>query len=309
MPHGIVPRASVMEKSENIVGMGLLERTRSFGRMIRFSHSIFALPFALVALLVVLDQHPVVFSTLDLLLLLVCMVSARTAAMGFNRIVDRDVDARNPRTQGRELPSGAVGLREAWIFTITAAVVFVVASFGINLLCGILSIPLLALLLGYSLTKRYTWGSHFVLGLCLGAAPIGVWFALTGSFDWAPILLGAGVTFWTAGFDVYYSLQDEEFDREYGLRSIPARFGGRRSIVLVRVIHLIAALCFVGFGIVAGMGLPFWIGLTFVLAILVWEAWLLRRGDLSKIDLAFFNLNGYVSILFAAATAIDLWLL
>ena len=298
-----------MEKSENIAEMSFLERTRSFGRMIRFSHSIFALPFAFVSLAVVLDQHAVVLTPLDVLLLLVCMVSARTAAMGFNRIVDREVDARNPRTQGRELPSGVVGVREATVFTVIAALVFIAASFGINFLCGILSIPLLALLLGYSLTKRYTWGSHFVLGLCLGAAPIGVWFALTGSFDWSPILLGAGVTLWTAGFDVYYSLQDEEFDRLNGLRSIPARFGTRRSILIVRLIHTLAALCFVGFGLAAGMGLPFWIGLALVVAILVWEGWLLRRGDLSKIDLAFFNLNGYVSILFAAATAIDLWLL
>jgi 4-hydroxybenzoate polyprenyltransferase len=229
--------------------------------------------------------------------------------MGFNRIVDREVDARNPRTKGRELPSGVVGLREAWIFTIFAAVVFVVASFGINFLCGALSVPLLALLLGYSLTKRYTWSSHFVLGLCLGAAPIGVWFALTGSFDWAPILLGAGVTFWTAGFDVYYSLQDEEFDRQNGLRSIPARFGNFRSILLVRVIHAFASLFFVAFGLAAGMGIPFWTGLALVVGILVWEGWILRKGDLSKIDLAFFSLNGYVSILFAVATVIDLWIL
>lgn len=298
-----------MEKSEQIIGTGLLERTRSFGRMIRFTHSIFALPFAVVALLVVMEHHAIELTMTDLLLLLVCMVSARTAAMGFNRIVDRDVDAENPRTSGRELPSGVVGLREAVTFTSIAALAFIAASFGINTLCGILSIPLLALLLGYSLTKRYTWGSHFVLGLCLGAAPIGVWFALTGSFDWTPILLGAGVTFWTAGFDVYYSLQDEAFDRERGLRSIPARFGQHRSIRLVRLIHLVATLCFVGFGLAAGMGLPFWIGLAGVVGILVWEAWLLRDGDLSKIDLAFFNLNGYVSILFAVATAVDLWLI
>lgn len=276
--------------------------------MIKFSHSVFALPFALVSLIVVTRTHAIDLSMVDILLLLVAMVGARTAAMGFNRIIDRHVDARNPRTAGRELPSGAVGIREAWIFTVGASLLFIAAAFGINTLCGILSIPLLALLLGYSLTKRFTWTSHFVLGLCLGAAPIGVWFALTGTFAWAPILLGAGVTFWTAGFDVYYSLQDETFDREQGLRSIPARFGAARSILLVRVIHLIATAAFIGFGLAAGLGMFFWVGLGLVIAILVYEAWLLRKGDLTKIDLAFFNLNGYVSILFAIATALDLWI-
>ncbi len=279
-----------------------------FGRMIKFSHSIFALPFALVSLMIVTQRHAIDLTMVDILLLLVSMVSARTAAMGFNRIIDRHVDSRNPRTAARELPSGQVGITEARIFTVTASAVFIGAAFGINTLCGVLSVPLLALLLGYSLTKRFTWASHFVLGLCLGAAPIGVWFALTGTFAWAPLLLGAGVTFWTAGFDVYYSLQDETFDREHGLRSIPARFGSARSILLVRGIHLIATGAFVGFGIAAGLGLLFWIGLLLVIAILVYEAWLLRNGDLTKIDLAFFNLNGYVSILFAIATALDIWL-
>ena len=280
----------------------------SFGRMIKFSHSVFALPFALVSLLVVLEAYTIEISAVDALLLLAAMISARTAAMGFNRIVDRDVDAENPRTKERELPSGTVRVTEALWFTVAASVAFIVSSFGINTLCGVLSFPLLALLLGYSLTKRFTWGAHFVLGLCLGAAPIGVWFALTGSFDWVPILLGFGVTFWTAGFDVYYSLQDEKFDRERGLRSIPARFGKDRSILMVRVIHLLATAGFIGFGIAAQLGLFFWIGLVSVVAILVYEAWLLRNGDLERIDLAFFNLNGYVSVLFAVATACELWL-
>lgn len=287
---------------------GIVERTKTFGRMIKFSHSVFALPFAVVSGIVVVTSHNITLTWLDALLLLVCMVSARTAAMGFNRIVDRKIDGENPRTQNRELPSGKIGAREAWMFTGTATVVFIAASFGINTLCGILAFPLLALLYGYSLVKRYTWGVHFVLGACLGAAPIGVWFALTGSFDWAPILLGLGVTLWTAGFDIYYSLQDEEFDRTQGLKSVPARFGARRSIVIVRFIHLLAVAAYLGFGFVAGMSIPFWIGLAGIASILAYEAWLLRNGDLSKIDLAFFNLNGYVSLLFAAAVAVDVWI-
>lgn len=285
--------------------MSILQRTATFGRMIKFSHSIFALPFALVAGLIAYKSELVTITPVDILLLLVCMVSARTAAMGFNRVADREIDAINPRTKNREIPSGTVSTGEARIFTAIACGIFIAASFGVNLLCGVLSIPLLGLLLGYSLTKRYTIAAHFVLGLCLGAAPVGVWFALTGTFSWAPILLCLGVAFWTAGFDIYYSCQDESFDRSQGLRSVPARFGALRSIRLVRAVHAVAVIFYLLFGVAAGMGIAFYIGVAAVASILVCEAWLLRNGDLSRIDLAFFNLNGYVSILFAVATLID----
>jgi 4-hydroxybenzoate polyprenyltransferase len=285
--------------------MSVLERTATFGRMIKFSHSVFALPFAFVSGLIAYRTGQVTITWVDVLLLLVCMVSARTAAMGFNRLADRDIDAVNPRTKNREIPAGKVSIAEAKAFTALACVVFVAASFAVNTLCGVLSVPLLGLLLGYSLTKRYTVAAHFVLGLCLGAAPVGVWFALTGTFAWAPIALCLGVTLWTAGFDIYYSCQDEEFDRANSLKSVPARLGALRSIVLVRPIHALAVLFYTLFGLFAGMGPVFYVGVAAVAAILVYEAWILRRGDLSRIDLAFFNLNGYVSILFAAATLVD----
>ncbi len=288
------------------IRQGFFDRAYTFGRMIKFSHSIFALPFALVSGIVVVSMEQVQLTWLDVLLLLLCMVSARTAAIGFNRIADRGIDAENPRTKNRELPSGTIQTREAWLFTGIATIVFIGASFGINLLCGILSIPLLALLYSYSLTKRYTWASHIVLGACLGAAPIGVWFALTGSFHSAPILLGLGVTLWTAGFDIYYSLQDQEFDREKGLQSVPARFGKWQSLWIARFIHFLAVVAYAGFGVVIGLSFLYWIGLATVAGILVYEAWLLRKGDLSKIDLAFFTMNGYVSILFAVAVAVDM---
>ena len=283
----------------------LLERARAFGRMIKFSHSVFALPFALVSGVAAWANVGVTLTPTDVVLLVVCMVSARTAAMGFNRIADRDIDAINPRTSGREIPVGKISLAEARAFTIAASITFIIASFLVNTLCGLLSLPLLALLLGYSLSKRYTAAAHFVLGLCLGMAPVGVWFALTGSFSWAPVILGLGVTFWTAGFDIYYSCQDEKFDRETGLRSIPARVGSMRAIRLVRLVHLIAAAAFVAFGIVASLGVAFYVGIAGVIGILAYEAWLLRHGDLSRIDVAFFNLNGYVSVLFAIATLVD----
>ena len=285
--------------------MEVVQRIATFGRMIKFSHSVFALPFALVSGLTAWATQPVTITPVDILLLLICMVSARTAAMGFNRLADRDIDAVNPRTRNREIPTGAVSVKEARLFTTIAFVVFVAASFGVNTLCGFLSIPLLCLLLGYSLTKRFTPAAHFILGLCLGAAPVGVWFALTGAFAWAPILLCVGVALWTAGFDIYYSCQDEAFDRANKLQSIPAKLGAMAAIRLVRLVHAGAVICFVMFGVVAGVGPLFYVGIAGVAAILVWEAWLLRRGDLTKIDLAFFNLNGYVSLLFAATVLVD----
>lgn len=283
----------------------LTQRTMAFGRMIKFSHSIFALPFAFVSGLIAYRTQQITITWADAGLLIVCMVSARSAAMGFNRIVDRDIDAANPRTRNREIPSGAISLREAWAFTGLACTSFIVASFAVNTLCGMLSVPVLALLLGYSLAKRFTSAAHFVLGLCLGIAPVGVWFALTGAFAWAPILLCIGVTFWTAGFDIYYSCQDEAFDRSSRLRSVPARLGAMRSIRLVRFIHLVAVACYTLFGVFAGLGPIFFAGVALVAAILVYEAWILRAGDLSRIDLAFFNLNGYVSIVFAASALLD----
>lgn len=285
--------------------MEVVQRIATFGRMIKFSHSVFALPFALVGGLIAWATQPVTITPIDILLLLICMVSARTAAMGFNRLADRDIDAVNPRTRNREIPAGKVSVQEARLFTTIAFVVFVAASFGVNTLCGMLSIPLLGLLLGYSLTKRFTPAAHFVLGLCLGAAPVGVWFALTGAFAWAPILLCIGVALWTAGFDIYYSCQDETFDRANNLQSIPAKIGAMAAIRLVRFVHAAAVLFFVLFGVAAGVGPLFYVGIAGVAAILVWEAWLLRTGDLTKIDLAFFNLNGYVSVLFAIDVLVD----
>lgn len=287
----------------------MIQRIVQFGRMIKFSHSVFALPFALVSGMTAYKTGGVTFTWVDVLLLTVCMVSARTTAMGFNRIVDRDIDAVNPRTKNREIPAGKISVREAVLFTTLAAAVFVGAAFAVNTLCGVLALPLLGLLCGYSLTKRYTSLSHFVLGLCLGAAPVGVWFAMTGKFAWEPVMLCLGVTLWTAGFDIYYSCQDENFDRGNRLNSLPARLGAMQSIRLVRPIHLLAVACYTGFGIAAGMQSAFYVGVGLVAVILVYEAWLLRRGDLTKINLAFFNLNGYVSVIFAVSVLLDLFVL
>lgn len=283
----------------------ILERTATFGRMIKFSHSVFALPFAFVSGLVCTRIASTTISLVDIFLLIVCMVSARTAAMGYNRIADRDIDATNPRTQQREIPSGHISLTQAGLFTCGAVLIFVVASFCVNTLCGLLSIPVIGLLLGYSKTKRFTPFSHLVLGLCLGAAPVGVWFALTGQFSWTPLALCGAVTFWTAGFDIYYSCQDAEFDAAHDLHSIPARLGAMNSIRLVRLFHALAIVLYIVFGHLAGLGIVFHVGVALVAGILIYEAWILRNGDLSRIDLAFFNLNGYVSILFAIGATID----
>jgi len=285
----------------------LFSRVITFGKMIKFSHSIFALPFAFTSFITAYKIEKINFTISDVFLLVVCMVSARTAAMGFNRVADKEIDKLNPRTKNREIPSGAINTSTAIMITLFSVLVFIAASFMINSLCGFLSIPLICLLLGYSYTKRFTALAHFVLGLCLGAAPLGVWFSMTGTFHIAPILLCLGVTFWTAGFDIYYSCQDYEFDKANKLNSIPAKFGALGAIKFVRLVHIIAVVLFVLFGYFAGLGILFYCGLAAVTTILVYEAWLLRNGDLTKIDLAFFNLNGYVSILFALATALDIF--
>ncbi|MBL0333134.1 MAG: UbiA family prenyltransferase [Chlorobiota bacterium] len=276
-----------------------------FGNMIKFSHSIFALPFAFTSAITVYKIEKITFSLLDVCFLLICMVSARTAAMGFNRIIDKNIDSINPRTKNRELPSGKISINTSYSITIVCIIIFICSSFLINQVCGFLSIPLIVLLLGYSLTKRFTFLSHFVLGLCLGAAPLGVWFSMSGGFHLAPVFLCLGVTFWAAGFDIYYSCQDEKFDKENNLNSLPAKIGALNSILTVRIIHFIAIIFFIVYGIYSNFGLIFYLGLILVSSILIYEAWLLRKGDLKKINLAFFNLNGYVSIIFAITVLID----
>ncbi|HQR46692.1 MAG TPA: UbiA-like polyprenyltransferase [Thermoanaerobaculia bacterium] len=270
--------------------------------MIRFAHTVFAMPFALLAAVLAARGVPPLAT---LFWILVAMVGARSAAMSFNRIADREVDARNPRTAARELPSGVLSLRFAVLFCAASAGLFVFAAAQLNRLCLLLSPVALAVVLGYSLTKRFTALSHLVLGLSLAIAPVGAWIAVTGSFALLPVVLALAVVFWVAGFDVIYSLQDEAFDREQGLQSLPARLGNRRALLVSALFHAAAlALLYAAFALADG-GLLFGLGVVLAGAFLVRQHAIVKPGDLSRVDAAFFTANGWLSIVLFACGAAD----
>jgi 4-hydroxybenzoate polyprenyltransferase len=271
----------------------------AFGRMIKFSHSIFAMPFALAAGILAARQTPT--HPLQWALIVGCMVTARSAAMGFNRIVDRELDARNPRTAARELPTGAVSLRSAVAFTGLSAALFVVLSAWLHPLCGWLSPVALLVVCGYSYAKRFTALVHLWLGVALGLAPVAVWIAITGTVAPGALLLAGAVCSWVAGFDILYSLQDEDYDRQAGLRSIPARLGQRGAMLVSRLLHVATVAALGALPYVVPLAWPYWVGVLAIAGVLGWEHSLVKPGDLSRIDKAFFDLNGYVSLLFLAA--------
>ena len=275
----------------------------AFGRMIKFSHSIFAMPFALAAGILAARQTPT--HPLQWALIVGCMVTARSAAMGFNRIVDRELDARNPRTAARELPTGAVSLRSAVAFTGLSAALFVVLSAWLHPLCGWLSPVALLVVCGYSYAKRFTALVHLWLGVALGLAPVAVWIAITGTVAPGALLLAGAVCSWVAGFDILYSLQDEDYARQAGLRSIPARLGQRGAMLVSRLLHVATVAALGALPYVVPLAWPYWVGVLAIAGVLGWEHSLVKPGDLSRIDKAFFDLNGYVSLLFLAAVVAD----
>lgn len=275
-------------------------------RLVKFSHSIFALPFALASAWLAAGGFP---EAATLFWIVFCAVSARTAAMGFNRLVDRRLDAENPRTKDRELPSGALAPWHAALLVLVASVLFVFGAAALNPLCARLAVPVLCVLLGYSFAKRFTWMVHGVLGLALALAPLGAWVAVTGSLEGdlrPPLLLAGAVLLWVAGFDLIYACLDADFDRGRGLHSIPARFGVGRALALSSWLHVGTAVLLFALWRVAGLGWIF--GLTWALAcaLLLWEHRLVRPGDLSRVDLAFFTLNGWVGVALFFGLALDL---
>jgi 4-hydroxybenzoate polyprenyltransferase len=273
--------------------------------MIRFAHTVFALPFALLSAVLAAGAIPPLKTILFILL---AMVGARSAAMSFNRIADRDVDAKNPRTAAREIPSGILSLRFAILFCTASAALFVFAASQLNRLCLLLSPVALAVVLGYSLTKRFSSLSHLVLGLSLGMAPAGAWIAVTGSLAWLPAVLSLSVLFWVAGFDVIYSLQDETFDRAHGLRSIPAGLGAPRALLVSALFHAASlALLYVVF-VLAGGGPLFGAGVVLAGGFLVRQHAIVRPGDLSRVDAAFFTANGWLSVAVFICGAADVLL-
>lgn len=274
-------------------------------QMIKWEHTVFALPFALLSLLVAADGAPG-WSTTGWILL--AMVGARSTAMAFNRLADHRFDAANPRTASRELPSGALRRGPVIAFTVVTAAMLVVAAAMLNPLCLALSPVALAIVWFYSLTKRFTATSHFFLGLALGVAPIGAWIAVTGSFAAFPLVLAAAVLLWVAGFDILYACQDVDFDRRTGLHSVPAAVGTAAARWIARAAHLGALVAWVVAFRLAGFGPVGLAGVALVAALLLYEHWLVRGGDLARIDRAFFEVNSWVGMALFAFALVDLYL-
>lgn len=271
--------------------------------MIKFQHTVFALPFAIIGAFMAAGGCPTLW---QLGWILAAMVGARTCAMTFNRIVDVEYDARNPRTRSWALPTGKVSLRSAWALCILAGLLFVISAGMLNRLCLMLSPVALVVILGYSYTKRFTRYSHFVLGLSLGIAPMGSWLGVTSAFALPPFLLSFAVICWVAGFDIIYACQDVHFDRAEGLCSLPAAIGIPQSLWVAAGLHALMVLALLAVMFVANTGWLYLIGVTFVAATLVYEHKLVHPFDVSKIDVAFFTVNGFVSIVFMGLTLADI---
>jgi 4-hydroxybenzoate polyprenyltransferase len=296
-----------------------VNRLATYLSFVRFSHSVFALPFALTGALLALrstfalpaavgkDSITSTDIAWRVVWIVVAMVAARTAAMGFNRLVDARWDAKNPRTAMREIPRGAMSRREAIVFVVIASVVFIGASAQLGPLCLALSPVALAIVFWYSLAKRFTSYTQLFLALAMAVAPVGGWLAAGGPLAAAePWLLGAAIGAWVGGFDILYACQDLDFDRAAGLKSIPVRFGVRSSLVISRAMHVVAVICLAGLGALANLGPLYFVGVAVVGALLIYEQSLVSEHDLSQVKRAF-DLNGYVGILYFAATAVSIY--
>lgn len=284
--------------------------------MIKFEHTVFALPFAYLGMALAWAQTgafvaPVAWATLvgQFAWITVAMAAARTAAMAFNRAIDAEIDARNPRTAGRPIQTGRISKRSVWMAGFISLGLMLFAAWRLNSFVLLLS-PLAMLgLVGYAYTKRFTWLCHLWLGLVDGAAAAGAWAAVTGDLAGPiPWLLWAAVAVWIGGFDLIYACQDVAIDRHEGLHSLPARFGIPAALRLAQIAHVLTVILLAGVGIVAGLGWPYWLGLVVVAGLLVYEHSLVKPDDLSKVNLAFFTMNGYISVITLMATVLGLWL-
>lgn len=281
---------------------------KDYFSLVKFSHTIFAMPFALVGFFLAITRFHAPFEWTLLLLVVLCMVFARNAAMGFNRYLDRDIDAKNPRTATREIPAGKIKPQQALAFTIINCVLFIGATFFINPICFYLSPVALFVILFYSYTKRITALCHLVLGLGLGLAPIGAFLSVTGYFHLLPILLSIAVFTWTAGFDIIYALQDEEFDKGMRLHSIPSLLGKRGALWVSNLLHLITFMLLLSFGWYGGFSWLYWIGFGIFAALLVYQHLIVKPTDLSRVNQAFGTTNGFASVIFACFTLLDLFI-
>lgn len=275
-----------------------MKAVREFLDFIKFEHTIFALPFAYLGMLLAAQGWPTWY---QFIWITIAMVAARTLAMGSNRIADRWIDARNPRTAQRPLITGSISSRTAWAGTLASGFVLALSAWMLGPLTFILLPVAIVFLVGYSFTKRFTWMSHFILGFTDGLAPVGAWVAIRGSLftaqDLPAWILLAVVTSWIGGFDIIYACQDVDFDHQEGLQSIPVKFGVQNALRISTVCHIITIIFLFILGVVSGLGWPYWLGLIFVSALLIWEHLLVQPDDFSKLGVAFFNINGYISII------------
>ena len=278
---------------------------RKYLSLIKFSHTIFAMPFALIGFFLATKSNE--FEWITLLYVVFCMIFARSAAMAFNRYIDRDIDAANQRTaQVREIPNGSIKANSALIFVIINSLLFIATTYLINSLCFLLSPIALLVILGYSYTKRFTALCHLILGLGLALAPIGAYLAVTGEFDVIPLLFSVAVLFWVSGFDIIYSLQDQEFDKEQTLHSIPVLIGTKNALNLSKTLHFLTFSALSIAGSFGDFSLYYWIGFGIFIALLIYQHILVKHNDLSKVNLAFFTTNGIGSVIFGAFVIADL---
>jgi len=284
-----------------------MARIKDYLSLVVFSHTIFAMPFAMIGFFLATRYHGYPFSWITLLLCIGCMVLARNAAMGFNRWADRHIDQKNPRTSQREIPKGVIKGRAALAFSLINAILFIVVAGLINPLCLILSPLALLIILGYSFTKRFTWLCHLILGLGLSLAPIGAYIAITGEFHWLPLLFSGIVLTWVGGFDIIYALQDAHFDKSNGYFSIPSKVGIPGALMISGILHTITFLIVGLAGLLAGFGLLYWIGSMIFTGLLVYQHLIVKASDLTRVNRAFGTTNGIASVVFAVFVIIGLY--
>lgn len=293
-----------------------MSKIKNYLSLVKFSHTIFAMPFALIGFFLgkeYIDNSSILLFTYSLfflskfILVILCMVFARSAAMAFNRWLDKNFDAKNPRTAIREIPSGIIKSNSALWFVIVCCLLFVVCCYFINKICFYLSPVALFVVLFYSYTKRFTALCHLVLGVGLSLAPIGAYLAVTGQFAVLPILFSFSVLFWVSGFDIIYALQDEEFDKSNQLHSIPAALGKSKALVVSNLLHALSAACIIGAGVYGSLGVWYWIGVAIFCGLLIYQHILVKPNDLRKVNMAFFTTNGVASVVFAIFVILDLF--
>ncbi|MBE9469063.1 MAG: 4-hydroxybenzoate octaprenyltransferase [Bacteroidetes bacterium] len=285
----------------------MINKIGKYFSLVKFSHTIFAMPFAFIGFFLAYKMSGSSINIVLFLLVILCMVFARNAAMAFNRYLDRDIDKENKRTQFREIPQGIIKPKSALIFVIVNAVLFIATTYFINSLCFYLSPVALIVILGYSYFKRCTALCHFILGLGLSLAPIGAYLSVTGKFDLLPVMFSLIVLFWVSGFDIIYSLQDIDFDKSQKLNSIPALLGKRNALILSAILHAFSSLIVLYIGYYANFGIFYWIGALAFIGLLWYQHLIVKPDDLSKVNIAFFTTNGIASIIFACFTILSLF--